>query len=74
MDATATRDDEALIRNLIADLMTAICAKDVDRLMAHDAPELVTFDVKPPLQLYTGIESHQGLTRYGLYETVVERV
>ncbi len=30
--------------------MSAICAKDLDRLMNHYAADVVVFDVKPPFQ------------------------
>ncbi|MCI0700712.1 MAG: SRPBCC domain-containing protein [Planctomycetia bacterium] len=41
---------ESAIRQLIADQMKAICAKDVDRLMAPYAAEFVAFDAIPPFQ------------------------
>jgi ketosteroid isomerase-like protein len=40
--------DEAQLRKLIADQMSAIGAKDLDRLMNHYAADVVVFDVKPP--------------------------
>jgi ketosteroid isomerase-like protein len=42
--------DEAQLRHLIADQMSAIGAKDLDRLMTHYAAGAVVFDVKPPFQ------------------------
>ena len=42
--------DEAQIRELMADQANAICAKDVDRIMAHYAGDVVFFDCKPPFQ------------------------
>ena len=42
--------DEAQIRQLIAEVSSAICAKDVDRIMSYYDPEVVFFDVKPPFQ------------------------
>lgn len=42
--------DEAQLRHLITDQMSAIGAKDLDRLMHHDAANVVVFDVKPPFQ------------------------
>ena len=44
----ATARDDAQIRQLMADQQRAICAKDVDRIMALYANEFVAFDVKPP--------------------------
>lgn len=48
--ATTQSHDEARIRQLIADEASAICAKDVDCIMAHYAPDVVIFEVKPPFQ------------------------
>ncbi len=41
---------EAEIRRLIAAQQQAIRAKDVDRIMALYAPDVVFYDVKPPFQ------------------------
>jgi uncharacterized protein (TIGR02246 family) len=43
--------DEAQIRQLIANQVSAICAKDIDRIMAHYAQDVTIFDVKPPFQI-----------------------
>jgi PhnB protein len=40
---------EAQIRALIEDWAEAVRNKDVDRAMAHHAPDSVTFDLAPPL-------------------------
>jgi uncharacterized protein (TIGR02246 family) len=42
--------DEAQIRALIDDWVKAIRAKNVDAVMAHYAPDGVTFDLAPPLK------------------------
>ncbi len=47
---TTKTHDEAQIRQLIADVATAICAKDLDQIMAHYACDVIFFDVKPPFQ------------------------
>ena len=47
---SAPARDEAQLRQLIADQMSAICAKDLDRLMNHYAADVVVFDAKPPFQ------------------------
>jgi ketosteroid isomerase-like protein len=47
---SAQARDEAQLRQLIADQMNAICAKDLDRLMNHYAADVVVFDAKPPFQ------------------------
>ena len=42
--------DEAQLRQLIAAQMSAICAKDVGRLMNLHASDAAVFDAKPPFQ------------------------
>ncbi|PSN10771.1 DUF4440 domain-containing protein [filamentous cyanobacterium CCT1] len=42
---------EAQIRQLIDDHTRAICAKNLDQIVAHYAPNVVVFDMKPPLAL-----------------------
>jgi uncharacterized protein (TIGR02246 family) len=48
--------DEAQIRQLIDDWTSALSDKDMDRVMAHYAPDVVVFDVKPPFQI-TGADA-----------------
>jgi ketosteroid isomerase-like protein len=47
---TNTHHDEAQIRQLIVDQQSAICAKDVDRIMAYYTTDVIYFDCKPPFQ------------------------
>jgi len=47
---TTKTQDEAKIRQLIVDQASPICAKDLDRIMAHYANDVINFDVKPPFQ------------------------
>jgi ketosteroid isomerase-like protein len=47
-NAKATGEREILA--LVDDLASAIHAKDVDALMAHCAPDVLTFDLPAPLQ------------------------
>jgi uncharacterized protein (TIGR02246 family) len=47
---------ETEIRALLDHVATAIRAKDVDALMAHYAPDVLTFDLLSPLQ-YTGADA-----------------
>ena len=47
---TATRED-AQIRERMDALAQALRAKDINALMAHYAPDIVTFDLRPPLQV-----------------------
>jgi uncharacterized protein (TIGR02246 family) len=49
--ATTQANDEAQIRQLLAQMTNAICAKDLDRIMAPYAPDAINYDVKPPFQI-----------------------
>jgi uncharacterized protein (TIGR02246 family) len=42
--------DEQQIRQMMADQETAMRARDAERLVARYAPEIVSFDLAPPLQ------------------------
>ena len=46
---------EALIQQRVEDLMKAIRAKDIDGVMSVYAPDIVSFDITPPLR-YVGAE------------------
>jgi ketosteroid isomerase-like protein len=50
-DAMASTESE--IRTLLESWSEAAGAKDIDRLMSHYSPDIVYFDVVPPLQ-FTG--------------------
>jgi uncharacterized protein (TIGR02246 family) len=54
-----TARNEAAIRELIDGLVTAIRARDIDRVMASYAPDLVAFDIVPPLQ-FVGARSYRN--------------
>ncbi|ANJ75276.1 SgcJ/EcaC family oxidoreductase [Ralstonia insidiosa] len=47
--ATNAANDEAQVRALIEEWAAAVRAKDVDAVMRHYAPDVVVFDVMPPL-------------------------
>jgi ketosteroid isomerase-like protein len=47
---TTKTDNEDQVRHFIADLATAICAKDIEAIMSHYAPNAIIFNVKPPFQ------------------------
>jgi uncharacterized protein (TIGR02246 family) len=49
--AALTRDDTQ-IRERLDTLVQALRAKDIDALMAHYAPDNVTFDLRPPTQVH----------------------
>jgi len=53
---TAPQDHEATIRRHLASLVDALHAKDLDAVRALYAPDVVSFDVEPPLQ-HVGIEA-----------------
>ena len=54
--ANGQTHSERQIRALIDDLAIAIRIKDVDALMGHYAPDVLTFDLLPPLQ-YSGADA-----------------
>lgn len=49
--------DEAQIRTLIDEWRTALCTRNLDRLMTHYAPDVLFFDAVPPYQ-------HKGAAAY----------
>ncbi|MGI8624855.1 MAG: YybH family protein [Solirubrobacteraceae bacterium] len=55
MIATEQTQDEAQIRQLLADRETAMRERDAELLVGHYGPEAVQFDLAPPLQ-HTGPE------------------
>jgi uncharacterized protein (TIGR02246 family) len=54
--ATGKTIDESEIHAVMDNLANTIRAKDVDALMAHYAPDVLTFDLLPPLQ-YQGADA-----------------
>jgi len=56
MTTTPTRED-AQIRERMDTLVQALRAKDINALMAHYAPDNVTFDLRPPLQV--GVDAYR---------------
>ncbi|HLZ60999.1 MAG TPA: nuclear transport factor 2 family protein [Ktedonosporobacter sp.] len=52
------QNDEAAIKTVIEDGVEAIRAKDLDGVMSMYAPELVSFDIVPPLQ-YVGTDAYR---------------
>jgi ketosteroid isomerase-like protein len=47
---------ESVIRQRIEDAVQAIVAKDIDRVMSFYAPDIVSFDLNPPLR-YAGADN-----------------
>jgi uncharacterized protein (TIGR02246 family) len=50
--------NEAEILRLIDDWVKAVRAKDIDRIISHYAPNVLSFDLAPPLQ-YEGSEAYR---------------
>lgn len=50
MQARELAGEEARIRRLITDRAAAIRARDIDGALAHHAPDLVAYDLAPPLR------------------------
>ncbi|WBL60161.1 nuclear transport factor 2 family protein [Stutzerimonas stutzeri] len=57
--STETRQDETAIRQLHEDFEQAIGAKDLDRIMAQYAPEVVAFDAVGSLQ-FKGVPEYRA--------------
>jgi uncharacterized protein (TIGR02246 family) len=53
-----TASDEAQIRQLIEQWEQALHAKDLDTLMSYYAPDILTFDILPPLH-YRGVDAYR---------------
>ena len=51
--------DDAQIRTVIDDRATALRAKDVDRFMSHYTPDIMKFDLPPPLR-FSGSDALDG--------------
>ena len=54
----STATNEAQIRDLIHGWTNSIRAKNIDAVMAHYAPDILVFDLAPPLQ-YVGIDAYR---------------
>ncbi len=59
MNQDQTRTDEAQIRELVESWAAAVRHKDMEAILAHHAPDMLMFDVPPPLQL-KGIEAYEA--------------
>jgi ketosteroid isomerase-like protein len=65
---TRAAADEAVIRNLLERRAAAIRAKDVAATLAAWTPEVVNYDLAPPLQ-YVGAEAHNPEGLRGWFDT-----
>ena len=54
----STASDEAQLRQLIEQWTQALYAKDLNTLMSCYAPDILTFDILPPLQ-YQGVDAYR---------------
>jgi ketosteroid isomerase-like protein len=59
MNQDQTRTNEAQIRELVESRANAVRNKDMEAILAHHAPDMLMFDVPPPLQL-KGIEAYKA--------------
>ena len=57
MSTSDPSSDEIQIRQLLDEWRSALCARDLDRLMTHYSAEVVFFDAVPPYQ-------HRGAAAY----------
>jgi len=53
-----------LLRERVATLAQAIRDKDIETLMAHYAPDVVVYDVMPPLDVKCAADYRQNFERY----------
>ena len=54
----STASDEVQLRQLIEQWTQALYAKDLNTLMSYYAPDILTFDILPPLQ-YQGVDAYR---------------
>jgi PhnB protein len=72
--------DEAEVRRVIEDWAEAFRAKDIDRLWSHYTPDVLTFDLAPPLrhgpemrkELEKWFQTWRGPIGYEVHDLVVE--
>ncbi|MBP0661999.1 nuclear transport factor 2 family protein, partial [Mycobacterium tuberculosis] len=57
-NASEAVDDASQLRSLIEAWAEAVRAKDIDAVMRHYAPDVVVFDVMPPL-VVKGAEAYR---------------
>jgi ketosteroid isomerase-like protein len=59
-----TASEESLLRERLATLAQAIREKDVDALMSHYAPDVVVYDVMPPLAVQGAADYRNNFERW----------
>ena len=63
-DDLETETEESLLRERVATLAQAIRDKDIDALMTHYAPDVVVYDVMPPLDVQCAADYRQNFERW----------
>lgn len=56
--------DDASVRDRVASLAQAIRDKDIDYLMAHYAPDVVAYDVMPPLAVLSAADYRKSFEQW----------
>lgn len=56
--------DDSPVRDRVASLAQAIRDKDIDYLMTHYAPDVVAYDVIPPLAVVSAAEYRKNFERW----------
>ncbi len=62
MNQNQTQTNEAQIRDLVETWANAVRDKNMEGILMHHAPNIVMFDVPPPLEL-NGIEAYESSWR-----------
>ena len=56
--------EESLLRDRVATLAQAIRDKDIDALMTHYAPDVIVYDVMPPLDVKCATDYRENFERW----------
>lgn len=56
--------EDSFIRERLETLAQAMRAKDIDAVMAHNAPDVVIYDVMPPLEVPSADSYRKNLERW----------
>jgi len=64
MDTQQRDSGDTPVRDRVATLAQAIRDKDVDALMTHYAPDVVAYDVMPPLQVQSAADYRRNFERW----------
>jgi len=56
--------DDSSVRDRVASLAQAIRDKDVDSLMTHYAPDVVAYDVMPPMAVLSAADYRKNFERW----------